>query len=203
MDEVETAPADTTSSDNYLPSSLPPLQPREGLYNRDRPVGVARPLIQSTMETPDPSKLTLKHLPPKQGLTSGYYQDFNDFEEPYSNPNLTSSNASSSSHDDQCHSSNNNSVSPLHGIQMPHPLPHNKQWHVFVSHSTGDTPTVEKELISPLRDHPHYLKVASSSNFMVDTSYNNDEIKEAIKRSCVLILAISPSYVHSDRYEVI
>ena len=165
----------------HLPS-LAPLHPQEGFNPYKKPVGVAHPLRQHDQ---DVSKLTLKQLPPKQEeLTPDFLR-------------TTSPCTSSNSSNDELVP--HTPPSPSHTNEYN--LPYNKDYHVFVTHSTNDIPLVNHNLIDPLNRLPYNFKAVSSSDFREATSmeYNNDAIRQAMQKSCVIIIGLSETYVNSQR----
>ena len=226
MDEIETAPADTTSSDHFLPSSLPPLYPlSSGLVHpssshlpietgKMRPVGVAHPVRQTpkvAMETNDPTQLTLKSLPSRDISVDKGFQNPISFDVTPEKPetDITGiSNTIFQNNDDSSSISNSSyEMTPTHIVDEPHkdegmyPLPKGKHWHVFVSHSTADQQWVKENVIIPLRDKPDYKEAVSCSDFMPDsTKYNDQAIHDAMTKSCVILLSLTPAYINSVRY---
>ena len=77
-------------------------------------------------------------------------------------------------------------------------LPINKRHHVFVSHSTGDQLAVKVGVVVPLRDI-HKMQVVACYHCMENKQYNDKHISRAMTESCVVVLAISPSYLDSQR----
>ena len=77
-------------------------------------------------------------------------------------------------------------------------LPASKRHHVFLSHSTGDQLAVKTGIIVPLRDS-HSLQVVASYHCMEGNQYNDKHIEKAMAEGCVVVLALSPSYLESPR----
>lgn len=80
-------------------------------------------------------------------------------------------------------------------------LPVGKKLHVFLSHSTGDQQAVKKSIVVPLRE-VHRLQVVACYHCMEGQQYNDKHIERAMVESCVVVIAISPSYLGSPRYIV-
>ncbi len=79
-------------------------------------------------------------------------------------------------------------------------LPPGKKFHVFVSHSTGDQQWVREAVVVPLREPPHGLQVAACYHFMPNNSrYNDRAIRSSMAESCVVLVGLSPAYLHSQR----
>lgn len=77
-------------------------------------------------------------------------------------------------------------------------VPGGRKWVVFISHSTGDQALVRNTILVPLRELQ--IPVAGSYHYMHSGNvYNNDEIRRAMADSCMVIIALSPSYVASSR----
>lgn len=184
-DEVERAAADTTSSDCVISATLPPLVP---IGFKNRPVGVALPLRRdSAMEEvesvdQDPSNLAPKQL--GQELAPDYLKTID------------------SSSDDSICSNENSPRTPFdhtHHIASQCPLPYNKKYHVFITHSTFDTHLIKPKLVESLTGPPRYLRVCCSSDFMKGSEYNNDAIKSMMQQSCVIVIGFSEPYIKSSR----
>lgn len=80
------------------------------------------------------------------------------------------------------------------------PLPHNKKWHLFVSHSTSSEHWARKEIVAKLSGPPHHMRVAACYQSMPDSSrYDDKEIRTRMRESCVVLIAITPSYLISGR----
>lgn len=78
-------------------------------------------------------------------------------------------------------------------------LPPGKRWHLFVTHSTSESHSTESELLKPMSEKQ--LCVTASCRFMNKRQeYNNAAIKDAMKSSCVILVAISKHYLESSRY---
>ena len=147
-------------------------------------MGVAHPLIQHDQ---DLTMLTLKQLPPKQEQEQELTPDF-----------LRSHSPSTSSNSISDELLPYTPPSPTHTNKYN--LPYNKNYHVFVTHSTYDTPIVQQNLIDPLKRSPYNFKAVSSSDFMAGQEYSNDDIKEAMQHSCAVIIGLSEPYINSPRY---
>ena len=78
-------------------------------------------------------------------------------------------------------------------------LPAGKKFHVFLSHSTGDQLAVKGSIVVPLRE-THTMQVVACYHCMEGKNYNDKHIEQAMGESCVIVTAISPSYVDSQRY---
>lgn len=81
-------------------------------------------------------------------------------------------------------------------------LPPGKKLHVFLSHSTGDQNAVKGNIVVPLRE-THHMQVIACYHCMEDKQYNDRHIQRAMSESCVVVLALSPSYLDSQRYACI
>ena len=80
------------------------------------------------------------------------------------------------------------------------PLPDNKKWHLFVSHSTSSQDWARDEVIARLTSAPHRMRVAACYQSMPDTSrYDIKEIQSRMRESCVIVIALSPQYLNSGR----
>ena len=210
-DKVESVAADTTSSDPPIPSYLPPLPPHasyislpptghfspslsEGFATQKfKPIGTVHP-FKDTIET-DPSKLTLKELPPPQdSLNKGVESSSG----PVDSTSLSINTSSSSSESTPPTSLSYKETEEKFSIYDP-PLPGGKCWHIFISHSTSDQQWVHKSLIMPLKNEPE-RKVTASYHFMPDSScYDDDKIQKAMRESCVIIISLSQKYIDSSR----
>ena len=78
-------------------------------------------------------------------------------------------------------------------------LPPGRKHHVFLSHSTGDQQAVKGNMVAPLRDG-YGMKVVACYHCMEGKNYNDRHIEQAMTESCVVVVAISPSYLDSLRY---
>ena len=210
-DKVESVAADTTSSDPPIPSYLPPLPPHasyislpptghfsptlsEGFATpKFKPIGTVRP-FKDTIET-DPSKLTLKELPPPQdSLNKGVESSSG----PVDSTSLSINTSSSSSESTPPTSLSYKETEEKFSIYDP-PLPGGKCWHIFISHSTSDQQWVRESLVVPLKNLPN-RKVTACYHFMPDSScYNNGQIRTAMRESCVIIISLSQKYIESSR----
>ena len=190
-DPGEVKPRDVSSTS--LPSLAPlppPFQPPVEVpqtLKTGKPVGKVQPFNLDTMI--DPSELTLNPLPPPPSLP------------PYKQEGYTDK-----------HSSSSSSTPPHDGLTIhalvpaspPPPtfdhthLPRHKSIHLFISHSTSDTQFVHESLVVVLRDSGR--SVLACYDFMPDSSrYNDHEIKNNMKNSCVVAIGLSQAYLHSDR----
>ena len=171
-------PAITTSSDYLLSNALSPLFPlTEGPTPTSRPVGVALPVRRlPLMEDEHDQSNNLK-----QDLTPSYLK------------------AVDSSSDDESFYNQLPNTPPDPALSIQYPLPCDKEYHVFVTHSSHDTQLVKTKLIEPLTTPPYHMRVSCSSDFMVESGYNNDAIKHAMQKSCVVIVGVSEPYVQSQR----
>lgn len=77
-------------------------------------------------------------------------------------------------------------------------LPPGKKLHVFLSHSTGDQNAVKGSIVVPLRETYH-MQVIACYHCMEDKQYNDKHIQRAMAESCVVVVALSPSYLDSQR----
>ena len=78
-------------------------------------------------------------------------------------------------------------------------LPWGRKWLVFLSHSTSDKPWVRQHLLVPLRDTMG-TPVTASYHYMPDPSrYDDKAIQKNMTNSCLIVIALSPSYVSSER----
>ena len=93
------------------------------------------------------------------------------------------------------------STASLSGIPVPTrpSLPANKKFHVFLSHSTGDQLAVKGNIVVPLRE-THAMQVVACYHCMEGKHYNDKHIEQAMGESCLIVVALSPSYVDSQRY---
>ena len=70
---------------------------------------------------------------------------------------------------------------------------------MFLSHSTSDQPWVREHLLVPLRDTMG-IPVTASYHHMPDPSqYDDKAIQKSMANSCLIIIALSPAYVSSER----
>ncbi len=77
-------------------------------------------------------------------------------------------------------------------------LPGGRQFVVFISHSTGDQAWVRNTLLLPLRELQ--IPAVASYHFMSNHGdYDNVMIRKAMTDSCMVIIALSPSYLPSSR----
>ncbi len=77
-------------------------------------------------------------------------------------------------------------------------LPSGKRYHLFVSHSTSDQQWARDSVVSRLSGS---WKVKACYHLMPDEScYDNADIKDCMKQSCVILIGLSPAYLHSGRY---
>ena len=77
-------------------------------------------------------------------------------------------------------------------------LPAGKRLHVFLSHSTGDQLAVKRSVVVPLRD-VHKMQVVACYHCMEGQQYNDKHIERAMTESCVVVVALSPTYLESQR----
>ena len=93
------------------------------------------------------------------------------------------------------------STASFSGIPAPTrpSLPAGKKLHVFLSHSTGDQLAVKGSIVVPLRES-HAMQVVACYHCMEGKHYNDKHIEQAMGESCVIVVALSPSYVDSQRY---
>ena len=79
-------------------------------------------------------------------------------------------------------------------------LPPGKEWHMFVTHSTSDIDTVSAEILEPMALEFPPRKVTASVHFRNSSQmYDNVAIKEAMRTSCVVLVAINVPYLDSSR----
>lgn len=195
MDDEPSKPIDPETDD--LPMTLPPLKSCSS-YTTD-------PTDQESMDThltqSNPS--TLKSL-----LSPNQQQELT--------PDFLINNDSSltDTSEDEDHKSSGG-YSPFMDtgstprVPQPHhvtsyreyPLPPDKEYHVFITHSTGDLDMVYHKLKKPLVNCYHQkIQVTNSSEFKEGDDYNNDAIKKAMRRSCAILIGISDKYLRSERY---
>ncbi len=75
-------------------------------------------------------------------------------------------------------------------------VPEGKRCHAFISHSTSDR-TWAENMVGDLSSN---WKVRACYEFMPDPSrYEDNDILAYMRFSCVIIVAISPAYLHSNR----
>lgn len=80
------------------------------------------------------------------------------------------------------------------------PLPPGKNWHLFVSHSTSSQDWASAKIVAQLRGPPHHMKVAACYESMPDSSrYDDKEIQSRMRESCVVLIALTQSYLNSQR----
>lgn len=77
-------------------------------------------------------------------------------------------------------------------------IPPGKKLHVFLSHSTGDQYAVKGNIVVPLRE-AHGMQVVACYHCMEGPQYNDKHIERAMAESCVVVVALSPSYLESQR----
>lgn len=77
-------------------------------------------------------------------------------------------------------------------------VPASKKLHVFLSHSTGDQNAVKGNIVIPLREI-HHMQVIACYHCMEDKHYNDRHIQRAMAESYVVLVALSPSYLDSQR----
>lgn len=94
-------------------------------------------------------------------------------------------------------SSSTASLPPM-PVPSGHTLPPGKKLHVFLSHSTGDQNSVKGNIVVPLRE-THHMQVIACYHCMEDKQYNDKHIQQAMGESCVVVVALSPSYLDSQR----
>ena len=83
------------------------------------------------------------------------------------------------------------------------PLPANLTWHLFVSHSTSNQDWARTEIVDKLSSPPHHMRVAACYQSMPDSSrYDDKEIHTRMRESCVVLIALTPSYLKSGRLAV-
>lgn len=210
-DKVESVAADTTSSDTPIPSYLPPLPPRASYISlpptghfspalsegpttpKLKPVGTVHP-FKDTIET-DPSKLTLKELPPLQDPLNKGVESLSG---PVDTTSLSTNTSGSSSELTPPTSLSHKETEEKLSIYDP-PLPGGKCWHIFISHSTFDQQWVHESLIIPLKSELN-RKVTACYHFMPDSScYDDEQIRRAMRESCVIIISLSQKYINSSR----
>ena len=79
-------------------------------------------------------------------------------------------------------------------------LPADKEWHLFVSHSTADKDLVRESIVVPMREKYHF-KIKACYHCMPDPGrYDDKAIYRDIGQSCIVMIALSPPYVSSLRY---
>lgn len=79
-------------------------------------------------------------------------------------------------------------------------LPVSKEWHLFVSHSTGDKDQVRENVIVPMREK-HHFKVKACYHCMPDPRrYDDKVIHKDMNNSCIVMIGLSQSYLASPRY---
>lgn len=177
-----------------LPHTLPPLRSKkeDGFLT-----GEGGSVVHYDPMEDQPDCSSLKSLPYNQHQQAEFTPDF-----------LINDNSSSSTSDDDNKSLGGSSPFSLQSRSHPspkedqedslYPLPLHKDYHVFITHSTGDFDLVNNKLIHPLMNSK--LKVTSSFAFKEGGDYNNDAIKHAMRRSCSILIGISESYRRSERY---
>lgn len=78
-------------------------------------------------------------------------------------------------------------------------VPTSKKLHVFLSHSTGDQNAVKGNIVIHLRDR-HHMQVIACYHCMEGKQYNDRHIQRAMAESFVVVVALSPSYLESQRW---
>ena len=195
-DPGEVQPRDVSS--NALPSLAPlpppfqsPVEVPQSLKT-NKPVGKVQPF---NLDSIDPSELSLNPLPPPPPPPSSLPPLKHTPEEGYTDKHSTSS---SSSPPDDSLTIHNQLPSPAPPTFDHTHLPRHKSIHLFISHSTSDAQFVKESLVLVLRDSGRL--VYASSHFMPDsTRYNDHEIKNSMRSSCVVAIGLSQAYLRSDR----
>ena len=77
------------------------------------------------------------------------------------------------------------------------------KWHLFVSHSTSNQDWAQAEMVARLSGPSHLMRVAACYQSMPDDSrYNDKEIHSNMRESCVILIALTPSYLKSGRFGI-
>jgi mRNA (guanine-N7-)-methyltransferase len=75
-----------------------------------------------------------------------------------------------------------------------------KEWDLFVSHSTVDKPWAREKVIVPLRNRSPPLKIHACYHYMPDTTrYDDRKISSMMRKSSVIMIGLSPAYLSSQR----